>query len=67
MDMPVIDQRKLLKIQYGELYIQLPVDNLEAIDYALAYLQFMRKIVEEELNKNRAPEHSDSEQKVIQK
>jgi len=37
-----------LKIQYGGVYIQLPVDDLEALDMAEKAIQFMKAYITSE-------------------
>lgn len=37
-----------LKIQYGDIYIQLPIDDLEALEMAEKAIQFMKSYITHE-------------------
>jgi hypothetical protein len=38
---------ELLKIQYGNIYVQVPLDDAEAVAIAKAFLDFIEKTIRE--------------------
>jgi len=54
--------KPLLKIQYGDVYIQLPSNDTDAFDLALDVLEFMKKWIQENRGKFKIKDFSLSSQ-----
>lgn len=48
--MPYI-KRDLLKIQYGDVYIQTPTDSVEEINVVKDWLEFLSELIAKKLSK----------------
>ena len=54
LPIPVETSHPLTKIQSGSVYIQIPQDDLNSIDFAIQALQFMRQTVQQKTTQKTA-------------
>lgn len=40
-------KKNLIKIQYGETYIQAPTDDPEALEFVIKWLEFLKEVLEQ--------------------